>query len=67
MSALAIWLGGATVLTSVAHYFGQLQYAIILVGVLLAGYLFYLPHSHIVSTHSKHSFTNQTHYLKILL
>lgn len=42
MSALAIWLGGATVLTSFAHYFGKLQYAILLIGVLLGGLSLFL-------------------------
>jgi len=42
MSALAIWLGGATMLTSVANYFGKLQYAILLIGLLLAGLSLFL-------------------------
>ena len=37
ISALAIWLGGATILTSVATYLGKLQYAILLAAVLLGG------------------------------
>ena len=35
ISALAIWLGGATILTSFASYFGQLQYLLLFIGVFL--------------------------------
>jgi len=36
ISSLAIWLGGATVLTTIANYLGKVQYFIIVLGVLLA-------------------------------
>ena len=42
ISALTIWLGGATILTSFANYFGKLQYAILLIGVFLAGLSLFL-------------------------
>ncbi len=35
ISALAIWLGGATVITSFATYFDKVQYAIIGIGIFL--------------------------------
>lgn len=35
VSALAIWLGGTTILTSVAAYLGKLQYTIIVLGIFL--------------------------------
>lgn len=35
ISALAIWLGGATMITSFATYFDKLQYAIIGIGIFL--------------------------------
>lgn len=35
ISALTIWLGGATVITSLATYFDQLQYAIIGIALFL--------------------------------
>lgn len=44
MSALVIWLGGAALLTSFAHYFGQLQYVFLFMGIfliVLSAFLYY--------------------------
>lgn len=35
ISSIAIWLGGATILTSFAAYLGKMQYFIIALGVFL--------------------------------
>jgi len=44
ISSLAIWLGGATIVTSFASYLGQLQYFILFIGaflIILSAVLYY--------------------------